>query len=117
MLLVEGSQEILTSSLLGPQVSTPAHTLIPLLASLLCSRKAERQNRLHRENTPVIECVASSACFVQSWEKGLGRAQRSRLVSAEAKLYEGLKLMERQSFGRMSVQLCFVGVQVMGSSF
>lgn len=95
MLLIEESQEILMNSLPGPQVSTSAHMLTPLLVSLLCSRKAERKDRLHRANTLVIECVASSACLVRSCEKGLGRAQRSRLVSAETKFYEGLKLMER----------------------
>jgi len=73
------------------QVPTSAYILIPLLVSCLCSGKAERQNRRHRENTQGIECVGSSACFVQSWEKGLGRAQRSRLISAEAKSYKGLK--------------------------
>lgn len=38
----------------------------------------------------MIECVGSGACFVQSWEKGLGSAQGSRLLSAEAKLHKGL---------------------------
>lgn len=70
----EGSQEILTT---GIRICIHTYAIAGEFAVL---QERLRQKRLHRENTPVIESSAYNACFVQGWEKGLGRAQMSRLL-------------------------------------
>lgn len=74
MLSNEGSQEVLTA---GIHICIHTEAIAGEFAVL---QGRLRQNRLRRENTPMIECSAYSACFVQGWEKGLGRAQMKRLL-------------------------------------
>lgn len=74
MLSNEGSQEILTA---GIHICVHTYAVAGQFAVL---QGRLRQNRLYRENTPVIESSAYNACFVQGWEKGLERAQMSRLL-------------------------------------
>lgn len=74
MLSNEASQEILTT---GIYICIDAYAIAGEFAVL---QERLRQNRLHRENTPVIESSVYNTCFVQGWQKGLRRAQMSRLL-------------------------------------
>lgn len=64
------------------------HTFTLLLESLLGSREDWKSKQALTENLAGIEFVASTAHLVQTWEKGLGWAQRLTLLSVEGKSYK-----------------------------